>query len=328
MNSFRTLVEPVKGNSSISHTTPVMLIGSCFAENIGHELQNLKFNIDLNPFGVLFNPVSICKSLERLMEGNKFDEDELFFFDENWHSFMHHSRFSLPDKKKCLQQINKRLEFSVEFIKNAHALILTFGTAWVFYHALTDQPVSNCHKMSSNNFNRRLLDPGYIIKDYEKLFSSLKNLNKNLNIILTVSPVRHLKDGATENQLSKAILLMAVHELCSKGYATYFPAYEIVLDDLRDYRFYDADMVHPSDQAIEYIFEKFSNSWLSEDAKKLNVQITEIVKAAEHRPINQYSKSFKTFAKNYFNKIAILEKQHPYLDFSEEKKHFEKGISK
>jgi hypothetical protein len=328
MNTFRTLVEPVKGNLSISHTTPVLLLGSCFVENIGNELQGLKFNIDLNPFGVLFNPASICRSIERLIEAEKFAEDELFFYDENWHSFMHHSRFSCADKKKCLQQINKRLMYSAEFLRKTHTLILTFGTAWVFNHVLTNQPVSNCHKLPSSNFNRRLLESASIVNDYENLFSSLKKLNKKLNIILTISPVRHLKDGAEENQLSKAILLVAVHELCRKGLATYFPAYEIVLDDLRDYRFYDTDMVHPSPQAIEYIFEKFSISWLSEEARKLNVQIMEIKKAAEHRPVNPDSNAFKSFTKNYLKKIITLEKQHPYLDFSNEKQYFGKITGK
>jgi hypothetical protein len=326
MNTFRTPVVPLKGNFPISHKTPIMLLCSCFAENIGHELENFKFNIDLNPFGVLFNPVSICKSIERLIEGKIFGEDELFFFNDNWHSFMHHSRFSFPDKRICLQQINKRLELSTEFIRSAHTLILTFGTAWVFYHELTNQPVANCHKMPSGNFNRRILDIDSVVNDYENLFSSLKKLNEKLNIILTVSPVRHLKDGAEENQLSKSILLVAVHELCRKGYATYFPAYEIVLDDLRDYRFYESDMVHPSDQAIEYIFEKFSNSWLNEDAIKLNVQIMDIKKATRHHPIFPDSKSFQTFSKNYLKKIAALEKQYSFLDFSDEKKYFEKAI--
>jgi hypothetical protein len=326
MNTFRTLVEPATGNYSVSHTTPVMLLGSCFAENIGKELQNLKFNIDVNPFGVLFNPESICKSIERLIEAREFQEDELFFHDENWHSFMHHSKFSFPDKKICLQQINNRLTNSFEFIRKARFLILTFGTSWVYYHIQSDKPVSNCHKMPSNIFSRRLLEIDAIVDSYENLFNSLKEINKNLNIILTVSPVRHLRDGAEENQLSKAVLLVAVQTLCRKGYASYFPAYEIVLDDLRDYRFYDTDMVHPSRQAIEYIFEKFSNSWLNDDTKKLNIEIRDIIKAFEHRPINEHSESAKKFAKQFLEKISKLEKHYPYLDFSEEKKHFEKFI--
>jgi len=303
-------------------------MGSCFAENIGGELKKLKFNIDLNPFGVLFNPVSIGRSIERLIEARKFDEDELFFYNENWHSFMHHSRFSGTDKKICLQQINERLEFSAEFIRNAHTLVLTFGTAWVFYHEITNQPVSNCHKMPSSNFNRRLLEINSIVSGYENLFNSLKKLNKNLNILLTISPVRHLKDGAEENQLSKAILLVAAHKLCQKGLSSYFPAYEIVLDDLRDYRFYDTDMVHPSNQAIEYIFEKFSNAWLSEESVKLNVQIAEIIKAVEHRPINPGSKSFRSFSTQFLKKITTLKARHPYLDFSNEKKYFERAEGK
>lgn len=323
---FRTPVEPEKGSFPISHNTPVMLLGSCFSENIGNKLHSLKFNVDINPFGALYNPVSICNSIKRLIEMTAFTEAELFCYNESWHSFMHHSKFSSPDKNICLRQINERFNYSSEFLKKTECLIITFGTAWIFYHLQSKQVVSNCHKLPANNFERQLLSSEKIVHLFESIIKSLKNINPKLKILFTVSPVRHLKDKAEGNQLSKAKLVVAVHELCNKGYGCYFPAYEIMLDDLRDYRFYNTDMVHPSDQAIDYIFEKFANSWFNEDTQKLNTEITGITNAVNHRPMNPQAVSFKNFAGQILDKIELLEKQHPFLNFAEEKEYFENFV--
>ncbi len=309
MSTFRTPVEPEKGSFPISHKTPLIFMGSCFSENIGSRLQSLKFNIDLNPFGILYNPVSIYNSIKRLLEDRIFTEDEIFCYNENWHSFMHHSKFSLPDKKQCLRQINERLNFSAGFLKKTECLVITFGTAWVFYHKQSGQVVSNCHKLPAENFERRLLSVETIVETYEGIIKSINSINPKLKVLFTVSPVRHLKDKAEGNQLSKAILIVAVHELCNKGYGYYFPAYEIMLDDLRDYRFYNTDMLHPSDQAIDYIFEKFAGSWFDNDTQKLNSEIAGIVAALNHRPVNPHSESFKKFVNQIFKKIESIGKK-------------------
>ncbi len=318
---FRTIIEPAKSLHSLTHKSGILMMGSCFTENIGEKLQNLKFQIDVNPFGALFNPISVAKGLERIFDGKPFEENELFNYNDCWHSFSHHSRFSMPNKTDCLKRINERFTYTSEKIKNTDCLILTFGTAFTFYKIEDNEPVSNCHKLPAKNFNRKLLDVESIVAVYKKLFENLKKSNSNLKIILTISPVRHLSNGAHENQISKSILLLAVNELCQLGYAEYFPAYEIVLDDLRDYRFYKPDMMHPSEEAVSYIFEKFSESYFTEETKQLNSEIESILNVCNHKPFNSKSESFKKFCQQTLEKISSLHKCSPYLDFTHEIKY-------
>ncbi len=322
--NFRTIVEPKKSEIQISHRSQLLMMGSCFTENIGQKLQALKFNINVNPFGVLFNPLSVAKSLERLLSGELFTENELFYHNDSWHSFMHHSKYSSSDKDLCLKQINEQFTFSSNFIRKLDVLILTFGTAWTYYNSNNGEPVSNCHKLPSSNFEKKLLTVIDIVEVYKQIFSKLLEQNPGLKIVLTVSPVRHLGDGAHENQISKSILHLAVQELCNLGFAEYFPAYEIVMDDLRDYRFYNADMAHPSNEAIEYIFEKFSNTYFSNETVKLNAEIENIVTATKHKPINPQTESYQKFRKNTLDKISSIQNQYPVLDFSDEIKLFNK----
>jgi hypothetical protein len=322
MSAFRTIVEVPKSKFKITHQSKIMMLGSCFAENIGAKLLEIKFNIDLNPFGIIFNPISVEESLRILMENNVLTENDLFFHNEKWNSFLHHSRFSNIDKQKCLQAINQRIKNSVEFLKTADYLFLTFGTAWVYYFLESGKPVSNCHKLPANRFERRMLEIKDIVLVYKDVIEKLKKINSNLKIILTVSPVRHLKDGAEGNQLSKASLIVAVNELCKSGLTEYFPAYEIVLDDLRDYRFYNNDMVHPNELAIDYIFEKFSNSFFETPTIELNNELEKIAIALKHRPINEASEGFKNFINTTIAKINIIENTHPYINFSTEKENF------
>lgn len=319
--NFRTIVEPPKSLHNLTHESGILMVGSCFTENIGEKLKGLKFKSDVNPFGVLFNPVSVAKCIERLLEGRTFEENELFFYNDCWHSFSHHSRFSMPDKTECLKHINNSLLFSSETIRQADYLIITFGTAFTFYKVDDNESVSNCYKLPAKNFNRKLLDVDSIVEAYKKLFDDLKDYNPKIKIILTVSPVRHLNNGAHENQISKSILLLAVNELCQLGYAEYFPAYEIVLDDLRDYRFHASDLAHPSSEAIDYIFEKFGNVYFSQETLKLNSEIESIRSACNHKPFNSKSESFKKFCQQTLEKISSLQQISPYLNFSLEIKY-------
>ena len=321
MDSFRTIVEPAKSENKISHGSPIMMLGSCFAERIGFNLKQFKFDIDLNPFGISFNPLSIHNCLERIISDQFLTENELFFHNEAWHSFMHHSQFSSQKKDVCLNQINERLRYSSKYIKSAKFLILTFGTAWVFYQNDSDKPVNNCHKLPNSQFKRRLLNVTDIVESYVKLFSVIKELNPNIKILLTISPVRHLADGAEDNQVSKSILRLAANELCREGFADYFPSFEIMLDDLRDYRFYSEDMVHPSSLAIDYIFKKFSETYFSKETIKLNSDISNITNAFGHKLINPKSEKSKIFAQKMLDSIALLE-QRAYLDFNTEKAYF------
>lgn len=313
---FRTPVIPGKTGKPINHNTSVLIMGSCFAENIGHKLLNLRFNVDLNPFGIMFNPMSVAKSIEMILDEKLMKEDMLILHNDYWHSLYHHSKFSNKDKEQCIKDINERIKTSGKFIKNADYIIITFGTAWVYYY--NNQVVSNCHKIPTSHFERKLLTVDDIVKIYTKIIESIKQQNSRNEIILTVSPIRHLRDGAHGNQVSKSILILAANELCNKKLATYFPSYEIMLDDLRDYRFYNSDMVHPSEIAIEYIFERFSDSYFNEDTKELNSEIIKILASVDHKPIKKDTTEHKNFINGVLERIKNLNEKFPELDFSKE----------
>ncbi|MCX7985636.1 MAG: GSCFA domain-containing protein [Bacteroidales bacterium] len=317
-----TPVEVIPSAYKIEHSDPVMMIGSCFSESIGEKMIGLKFTVDLNPFGILFNPSSIKLCLDRLIEGEVFRRDELIEHNHLWHSFLHHSRFSSLNVESTLTNINERLTYSSSFLRKMHFLFITFGTAWVYTHKKTGKVVANCHKIPAAAFDRHLLSPEDIVKDYRELIGRLKKVNPNVQIIFTVSPVRHLKDTAAGNSLSKATLILAVHQLCREGLATYFPAYEIMLDELRDYRFYADDAIHPSNVAIDHIFEKFAAAFFNNNTSQLNRRIEEILRALEHKIEFPQHPSVKGFADSMLKKIEALETEYPLLDFEKERKYF------
>ncbi|MDR1698876.1 MAG: GSCFA domain-containing protein, partial [Prevotellaceae bacterium] len=239
-------------------------------------------------------PLSIAAALRRLISAKPYEEKDLFFDNGQWHSASHHSSFSDNDKSLCLQKINSRLAEASENLRNARHLFITFGTAWVYEWADGGETVGNCHKLPAKNFKRRRLNIEEIVEKYNDLTAELLAFNPNLNIIFTVSPIRHWKDGAHENQLSKSTLLLAIDRLKNEN-LDYFPAYEIVNDDLRDYRFYASDMIHLSDVAIDYIWERVGETFFSAKTRKLNDEITQINKAREHRPFNPESEEYQDF---------------------------------
>ena len=326
MNQYFTEVNIKDLGWRIDHHQKLMMTGSCFAENVGQRMQRLKFQVDLNPFGILYNPQSIAKSLRLLMEGKVYTPDDLFEHEGVWHSFDHHSRFSSTSMQKTLAQINNQMLVSKQYLKESEYLILSFGTAWVFELKKTGELVSNCHKLPAANFKRLRLTPGEIIEDYKELISSLLRFNPNLKILFTVSPIRHWKDGAVENQLSKSTLLLAIDRLV-KGFGeekcAYFPSYEIVMDELRDYRFYAPDMLHISDLAVDHIWQKFSAVMMAGESSVIIKNILKIVKASEHRPLNPRAEAYEKFLLYNLKEIRRILNIFPFLNFEIEKKHFE-----
>ena len=284
--NFRTEIPVLRSNFKISHNCGIAMQGSCFAENIASKFLNAGFNIDINPFGIAYNPTSLSHSLYRLLNNNPFTKDELFKDKDIYHSFSHHSRFSGTDPNEVLNKINSRIELSNVFLKNANFLIITFGTAYVYRLQSNDNVVSNCHKLPAKFFTYKRLTIEEIVREWSSLINLLQEFNPSIRLLFTVSPIRHWKDGAHENQLSKSILLLAVDELIRNfSDCFYFPAYEIVLDDLRDYRFYSEDMLHPSSQTIDYIWDKFKESWFDEDTIKKVREFEKNNKALKHIPI-------------------------------------------
>ena len=246
---FRTILRPQKSDVDIDYHHPILTIGSCFAENIGQRLAAVRFSTLCNPWGILYNPISIAKSVNLIVTDYSFTEDDIFEHGGLWHSWQHHGRFSHPDKKVILRGVNESLFKAQNFIKKANRLIITLGSAYVYVLKDTGETVANCHKVPASFFEKKRLSVEEIVDDFSNTINLLKGQSADLQILMTVSPVRYIRDGIVENQKSKAILLLAVEALCEKfNNVHYFPAYELVMDDLRDYRFYEEDMVHPNKQ--------------------------------------------------------------------------------
>ncbi|MEN0002824.1 MAG: GSCFA domain-containing protein [Bacteroidota bacterium] len=327
MNEFRTVLAAQSANFQISHHDQVLSLGSCFAQNIALRLSALKFPTLLNPFGILYNPISIAQALAHLLSQNTFSEVALFEHQGLWHSFQHHSDFSAPAKTEALQRINQHLTQGQQFLSNSNRLLLTLGTAHVFVHKATNQIVANCHKLPNTDFDRQRLSISDITQALLPLFQQLKAQQPALEIILTVSPVRHLRDGLLENQKSKATLLLAIESICQAlPYTHYFPAYELLLDDLRDYRFYADDLLHPSTKAIAYIWHHFQATYFSPTTQQLCHQIEKLVKASQHRPLHPTSLPHQAFLHQQLQKLAHLTTQYPTLSFEKERKLFEEQL--
>ena len=322
--TFSTEVRINSSSFDLTGQSPVMMIGSCFSDHIGGYLSKYKFNILKNPFGVLYNPSSIAQALKLVIENTEITRDELVFHNNIWHSFFFHSSFSDTDIDKTLEKTNRAIADAHQFLKTARFLFITFGTAWVYRHIAYGRVVSNCHKLPASEFKRYRLSVDEVTDEWELLISQVSDFNPDLRLIFTVSPIRHLKDGAHENQLSKAVLFLSIDKLLGlyKQFE-YFPSYEIVHDELRDYRFYADDLVHITDKAVAYLFEKFKRTYLNAETIEYINDIESIVLAAQHRILNKNVDETKKFAKTMLKKINSLEKKYPFVNFQLEKNHFE-----
>jgi len=298
-------------------------LGSCFAENIGQRLENLKFKIDRNPFGILYHPISIFNGLERLLDNENFTENELFAHHGLWHSFAHHGGFSKIEKTATLNGIQQRFTETQTALQNTNQLLLTFGTAYVFEYKKTGKIVANCHKLPNQDFNRRCLTIEEITNTFIPFLQQLKKQNPPFQTIATISPIRHIRDGLIENQKSKAILRVALTEICETlDFVHYFPSYEILMDDLRDYRFYEVDMIHPSQVAMDYIWEHFQEAFFDQKTRELNGKVEKIRMAMQHRPLNPKSEEYRQFLRQQLKKVEALKETVPFLNFNLEEAFF------
>jgi len=316
-NIFRTEVQKQKAKTTISHKDSIMLMGSCFAENIGRKLTEHKFQTDVNPFGILFNPISIAQSLNILSDSYLFKESDLRFYNNEWISFFHHGKFSNVSKETCLETINNRLLQSRLFLKKTDFLILTLGTTVSYSYG--EQVVANCHKIPQAEFQKQMLTHQNIVSSLTNSIEKIRTINENIQLIFTVSPVRYIKNSMMENTLSKAHLIIAVHELISKiPNSYYFPTFEIMIDDLRDYRFYTDDMIHISPTAVDYIWENFAYTFFERQTSKLNEKIKDIHLATNHRMKDPYSEESMKFKDIQIKKIEQLQSLYPYIKFERE----------
>lgn len=311
---------------AISYSDNILLTGSCFTEHIGNFLIDVKFNVLQNPNGILFDPISVCSSLVSYIQNKQYKEEELFYLNEAWHSWQHHSRFSNPNKEECLRKINDSQLAAHSFLQKADWLIITLGSSFNYKLTETLQSVANCHKAPAQSFIKHLCTIEETVTALDQTIHQLFHFNSGLKIIFTISPVRHLRDGVVENNRSKARLIEAVHHLVNKfDRLYYFPAYELVIDVLRDYRFYDIDLAHPNYAATQFVLEKFTAHCFDESTQELMKEIKKIIIAKKHTPFNPHSQQHKKFLQTYLGKTKQLQQQFPGLDFKEELEYFSQG---
>ena len=311
--NFITPIQIPPSTIRIGYEHRTMILGSCFAEAIGQRLSDLLFPIDLNPFGILYNPDSIAAAIRRLMDGSLFTADELTRYDDLYHSLLHHGSFSAPTADECLERINARLSAGAEFLAAADRIIVTFGTSYVYRWKGTGAVVGNCHKMPDSYFRRERLSVDKVVHRWNLLLDSMVRRRPEVKWIFTVSPVRHLRDGAHENNLSKSVLHLIIEKLISlyPTIANYFPAYELMMDELRDYRFYAEDMCHPSPVAIHYISDRFESTYM--DAKTIAWlrRAEALHRDLQHRPIHPDSEAYRRFLVQTKLKLKQLRAELP-----------------
>jgi hypothetical protein len=321
MPELSTRIVISKPSFSIDYYSKILLMGSCFTENIGKQLELLKFNVEYNPFGVVYNPISLSKQIHLLLEKESFNKDDLDYYNELWYSFAHYTLFSDTDPDKCLQKINKRFKEGKAFIRDANVIFLTLGTSFVYEHLESGEVVANCHKIPAKNFNRFFSSVENTAQYLKAAINDIKKINPTVQFVFTVSPIRHWKDGAIENQRSKAALLLAIAQLQAElGNINYFPVYEYFIDELRDYRYYANDMLHPSSLAIDLVWKRFSETFLTPDTIKILGEVNKVLNSLEHRPMQTSTKAYANFLNNLEKKIEVLVQTYPFLDFGEEKR--------
>ncbi len=304
----------------IDHHKKSFFIGSCFTDYIGGKMNLYKFPVNINPFGAIYNPLSIVNSLNILIGGKVFTKEDLYFYNNNWLSFSHNTLFSDGDPDKCLEKINSSIEEAHDFLKNAGLVFISLGTSWVYEFKKTGNIVSNCHKIPSSEFNRFMLKVDDIVQSLNNVFQALQAFSPNCQIVLTVSPVRHWKDGAHGNQVSKSALFVAVEELIEKNkQVSYFPSYEIVMDELRDYRFYARDMIHIGELAVDYIWQKFKDALITDESKKIIEDIVPLARAYNHKPFDKNSEGYEQFILHLQRLVEKLSNKYPFINFNAEK---------
>lgn len=320
MNLQTNLKLDKQPHHQIDYTSKLMLLGSCFSENIGSKFEYHKFQSEVNPFGILFHPLAIENLITRSINEDFYTKGEIVHQNEIYSCFDAHSKLNALSKSQLLETINVQLSETLHKVKSATHIIITLGTAWVYRHIATDKIVANCHKIPQKQFLKELLSVEDIVASLERIIALVRNVNPKVNFIFTVSPVRHLKDGFVENNRSKAHLISAIHQAIKGNRSlseveVYFPSYEIMMDELRDYRFYNQDMIHPNDLAIDYIWETFKTVWLSEDAVETSKKIASIQTKKAHRPFNPNSEAHQNFLDNIQVEIEQIQKELPFIQF-------------
>lgn len=315
---FRTEISLPKVTEQLSYRRNALMVGSCFTENIGNHLQQHLFPVVTNPCGILYNPASIGNCIDFLTGDKKINESDLFQANGLWNNFSFHSRFSHPDKETALKMMNDSVSLASQKLKTASHLFITFGTSWVYRDKENGNIVGNCHKLPASHFTRERLSVEVMSTQWTELLNKLLGAYPDLNIVFTVSPIRHMKDGSYENQVSKSALFLLIDQLksCFKSqHLIYFPSYDLVMDELRDYRFYDNDMLHLNEAATAFVLEKFNEVFLDKEGKEIHLVLTKIIKSLSHRPFQANTSTYFEFLSRLNEEILRFARTYPFVNF-------------
>ena len=314
--NFRTTIPIVKSTTQITYDTKITALGSCFAQHMSSKLKNFQFQVIANPFGISFHPLAIERLLQYAVSDYVFSESDVFCHQEIWSCFATHSDMNELSEQECIDKLNDMLAILKQSIQTGDFLLLTFGTAWFYRYNTTGEIVSNCHKLPQNLFTKEVSRLSELMNSYERIFTLVRTLNPDVKIITTISPVRHTKDGFVENQRSKGLLHVALQEVIERDEEiAYFPAYELMMDELRDYRFYEADMIHPNGIAIDYIWEKFKETFIDVAMYPVMKKVDEVQRGLNHRPFNPTATQHLAFLDTLIEKIDSLLDKYPFMNF-------------
>jgi hypothetical protein len=316
------LITPVvipKPGFTLDYQSGIIFMGSCFSDYIGGKLEDLKFRVCHNPFGVVYNPLSVAVQIELLLKKDGFEEQDLNFRNELWFSYMHYTLFSNTDRNRCLRRMNQFFSKAKELLASANILFITLGTSYVFQRKDTGEVVSNCHKIPAREFTHRFANSEESVRELKNAIQKLRKLNPQIQVVFTVSPVRHWKEGAVNNLRSKAALILAVQQLeYDLDNVYYFPAYEIFMDELRDYRFYAQDMLHPSEIGIQYLWNRFCETFITSDTKLIVDKVDNVLSALRHRALHADTNAHRNFLRSLTEKMMHLQLEYPFLDLNRE----------
>jgi len=328
MSLFRTSLPSFEPHFQLNHEQQALSIGSCFAEHMAEKLSEVKISCHLNPFGILYHPQNIANCIDMSISNYQYSEKDLLQREEYWLSWWHHSQVFAEDKYSLIEKIGQIQKDLAKKIKSSDLFIFTFGSAYYYKHLKSGIPVGNCHKVSSREFSKQLSTVDEIVNQYNMVLEKLLAINPKANFIFTVSPVRHIKNGIIENNRSKAILHLAIQKITQQiKHAVYFPAYEIMIDDLRDYRFYKPDLLHPNEVAIDYIWDHFTKNLFTDETKRINEQLKSIQQSLAHRPFHESSEAHQSFLRSTKEKIRQLQENYSFLNFEEEIKNLEHKLN-
>lgn len=313
-------------HNPLSYRDKLLFIGSCFSDNVGAKLEEAKFQVRYNPTGILFDPLSLSKHLHHWAENKRFMEENLFEANGLWHSWLHHSDFSSPTASQTLESINSAIQQTHQYLLSANYLFITLGTAYSYHLKREDLPVANCHKTPGEWFTKNLISIEETVSSLEQGIKSVREVNPAIQVVFTVSPVKHLRDGIIENTRSKARLIEAVHQLTDTvERCSYFPAYELVTDVLRDYRFYAEDMAHPGNQAVRFVLEHFCQTYMESHTRELMSDVLQIISAQKHRPLHPNTPAHRQFLKFFLEKTNRLKEVLPMVSWDDQLRYFSSG---